>query len=91
MRMLGKPDPAIYDQVLQRLGVPAGRVLAVGDALRTDIAGAAAVGIDACWVLDGIHAHALADGAAGFDLGRAEAAAAEAGLAPLAMLPRFAW
>jgi len=91
MRMLGKPDPAIYDQVLQRLGVPAGRVLAVGDALRTDIAGAAAVGIDACWVLDGIHAHALADGAAGFDLGRAEAAAAEAGLAPLATLPRFAW
>ena len=46
----------MYGPVLAMLGVPAGRVLAVGDALRTDIAGAAGVGIDACWVLGGIHA-----------------------------------
>ena len=52
--------PAIYAPVLELLGLPPKpRVLAVGDALRTDIAGAAAIGVDACWVLGGIHAAEL--------------------------------
>ncbi|MDQ2801192.1 MAG: TIGR01459 family HAD-type hydrolase, partial [Pseudomonadota bacterium] len=59
VRSLGKPDPAIYDAVLQRLAVPPECVLAVGDALRTDIAGAAAAGLDACWVLGGLHGSGL--------------------------------
>ena len=43
----GKPHTPIYDESLKRLGVAdRRRVLAVGDALRTDIAGAAAYGID---------------------------------------------
>ena len=46
MRMLGKPDPAIYDRFCSAWAMPADRVLAVGDALRTDIAGAAGVGIE---------------------------------------------
>jgi HAD superfamily hydrolase (TIGR01459 family) len=83
---LGKPDPAIYAPVLEMLDVPQGRVLAVGDALRTDIAGAAAAGIDSCWVLGGIHGAEL-----GFDPARIEAAAAAAGLAPIACVPSFAW
>jgi HAD superfamily hydrolase (TIGR01459 family) len=82
---VGKPDPAVYRPVLELLGVPRARILAVGDALRTDIAGAAAVGIDACWVLGGIHAAALGGTEA------AEAAARSAGLAPLATLPAFRW
>ncbi len=45
VRSLGKPDPAIYQPVLQLLGLPVERVLAVGDALHTDIAGAAGVDI----------------------------------------------
>jgi HAD superfamily hydrolase (TIGR01459 family) len=47
----GKPHAPIYAESLKRLGLadPA-RVLAVGDALRTDVAGAAAVGIDAVLV-----------------------------------------
>ena len=44
VRALGKPDPAIYDRALAILNVPVGRVLAVGDSLRTDVAGAAGVG-----------------------------------------------
>jgi HAD superfamily hydrolase (TIGR01459 family) len=80
----GKPDPAVYAPVLDMLAAPPARVLAVGDALRTDIAGATAVGLDSCWVLDGIH-----------DLvgryGEAEAEAAASGLAPIATLPRFVW
>jgi HAD superfamily hydrolase (TIGR01459 family) len=91
VRSLGKPDPAIYQPVLQSLGVPAGRVLAVGDALHTDIAGAAAVDLPACWVLSGIHGSVLADEAGTYDLAKAEALASDAGLSPAASVPRFAW
>ena len=59
VRSLGKPDPAIYQPVLAQLGLPIGRVLAVGDSLRTDIAGATAAGLQGCWVLDGLHGAAL--------------------------------
>ena len=91
VQSLGKPDPAIYQPVLQQLGLPPERVLAVGDALRTDVAGASAVDLPACWVLDGVHGAELCDGAGGFDTARAEAMAREAGLAPVATIPRFAW
>jgi len=78
----GKPDPAIYDPTLALLGTARPRTLAVGDSLRTDMAGAKAAGIDACWVLSGIHA-----------LNPAEAPqeAAAAGLSPVAILPAFTW
>lgn len=85
-RWIGKPDPTIYAPVLEMLDTPKPRVLAVGDALRTDIAGAAAVGIDACWVLGGIHAAEL-----GHNTARIEAAAAAADLHPVATLPAFTW
>jgi len=77
--------------VLQQLGLDPKRVLAVGDSLHTDIAGAAGVDLAVCWVLDGVHATALSDGAGGFDQGKVEAAAAEAGVAPIAAIPRFSW
>jgi HAD superfamily hydrolase (TIGR01459 family) len=91
VRSLGKPDPAIYQPVLQRLGIPPARVLAVGDSLHTDIAGAAGVDLAACWVLDGIHGTTLRDAAGGFDHAKAEAAAEHAGVRPIATLPRFVW
>jgi HAD superfamily hydrolase (TIGR01459 family) len=86
VRSLGKPDPAIYRPVLDMLAVPGARVLAVGDALRTDIAGAAAVGLDACWVLGGLHGAHL-----GGDDARTEAEAAAAGLSPVACIQHFVW
>lgn len=86
IRSLGKPDPAIYGPVLDMLGLPRGRVLAVGDALRTDIAGARAAGIDSCWVLGGLHGEHLGEGAA-----QVELEASSAGLAPVAAIPAFAW
>ena len=91
MRSLGKPDPAIYQPILQQLGMAPDRVLAVGDALRTDIAGAAGVDLAACWVLDGIHGAALRRPDGGFDTAAAEREAAAAGLAPIATVPRFVW
>ena len=86
VRSLGKPDPAIYVPVMAMLGTAKARTLGVGDSLRTDIAGAAAAGIDSCWVLGGIHAEALGDD---YDAAAAEAAAS--GLQPVAILPRFVW
>jgi HAD superfamily hydrolase (TIGR01459 family) len=85
-RWIGKPDPAVYDVVMNMLALPRSRVLAVGDALRTDMAGAKAAGIDGCWVLGGIHGEEL-----GNDHARITAAAETAGLAPVAWLPAFVW
>lgn len=91
VRSMGKPDPAIYQPVLRDLGVSADAVLAVGDSLRTDMAGAMGVSLDACWVLDGIHAAAVGLSGDDFDAARAERMAAEAGVRPVATLPRFVW
>jgi HAD superfamily hydrolase (TIGR01459 family) len=90
VRSIGKPDPAIYQPVLQGLALPVERVLAVGDALHTDIAGADGVDIASCWVLSGIHGDALSNGANGYDLARAERIANEEGVAPIATIPNFA-
>jgi len=57
----GKPHRPIYAAALERIatlrGAPVApaRALAIGDALRTDLAGAAAAGLDALFVADGIH------------------------------------
>ena len=91
VQSLGKPDPAIYQPVLQQLDLSPERVLAVGDSLRTDIAGASAVDLPSCWVLDGIHGAALLEGGGGFDTVRVEEMARAAGLAPVATIPRFVW
>jgi HAD superfamily hydrolase (TIGR01459 family) len=82
---VGKPDPSVYGPVLELLAVPKARVLAVGDSLRTDIAGAKAAEVDSCWVLGGIHAEELSTP----DL--AEAAAKRAGLAPVGVVEAFRW
>lgn len=58
---VGKPFPLVYDvarrEVERILGrsVDKSRLLAIGDAIRTDIAGASGFGIDSLFVLDGIH------------------------------------
>jgi HAD superfamily hydrolase (TIGR01459 family) len=86
VRSLGKPYPEVYEAVLPMLGVERSRVLAVGDALATDIAGAKAAGIESCWVLGGIHAEMIGDNSA-----LAEREAAAAGLAPIATVPSLRW
>lgn len=60
VRLLGKPDPAVYELCLARLGVTdRRRILAVGDGLETDIAGATAAGLDSLLCCGGIHAGEL--------------------------------
>ena len=76
---IGKPDPLIYQPVLARLAVPKERILVVGDSLRTDMAGAAAIGVDSCWVLGGLHGQAADP----------EAEARREGVAAIAMIEAF--
>ena len=85
-RSLGKPYKEVYETVRRMLDLPKARILAVGDALATDIAGAAAAGIASVWVLGGIHAEFI-----GQDHALAESEAAGAGLAPIATVPLFRW
>lgn len=49
--IVGKPSPRIFQTALDRLGE--GRTLVVGDRLDSDVAGAAAAGLDAALVLTG--------------------------------------
>jgi HAD superfamily hydrolase (TIGR01459 family) len=61
----GKPHGPVYDRALAVAAELSGRpvakdrVLAIGDAIRTDIAGAAAFGIDSLLVARGIHGEEL--------------------------------
>ncbi|MCB8820438.1 TIGR01459 family HAD-type hydrolase [Microvirga rosea] len=61
----GKPHAPIYERAitvgarLKGQDIPKNRVLAIGDAIRTDIAGAAGYGIDSLLVARGIHAEEL--------------------------------
>jgi HAD superfamily hydrolase (TIGR01459 family) len=63
----GKPYRPIYDLALARVKggtPPLDRVLAIGDSLRTDLAGANALGVDFVFLTAGIHAAEFSDSAA---------------------------
>lgn len=53
--IVGKPEPAMYEAALDRLGP--GRVLAIGDRLDMDVAGAQRAGLDSALVLTGASTH----------------------------------
>jgi glycerol 3-phosphatase-2 len=59
--VVGKPEPAIFQTALDRLGP--GRTLVVGDRLDSDLGGAAAVGLDAAIVLSGVTTREQAEAA----------------------------
>lgn len=86
VRWVGKPYKEIYAPVFSMLNVPQDRILAIGDALATDMRGAAVAGIAGAWILGGIHQEMVGDDA---ELAAREAAAA--GLRPVATLPRLLW
>lgn len=60
VRWFGKPYPAVY-RYLQEGALQGQRILAIGDSMVTDIAGAATAGIDSVLVTSGIHRQDLAD------------------------------
>jgi HAD superfamily hydrolase (TIGR01459 family) len=87
----GKPHRPIYETSLALLGArDRSRVLAVGDSLLTDIAGAAAAGIDSLFIAGGILAERLGvSGGGPADPGRLAALAAEFGAVPTYAAPAF--
>jgi HAD superfamily hydrolase (TIGR01459 family) len=92
----GKPHAPIYDQALMQTAlrrggpIPHQRVLAIGDSIRTDVAGAIKYGIDCLFVTAGIHAEELGERHAP-DLVALNKIFAEAGIAPKAVTRRLAW
>jgi HAD superfamily hydrolase (TIGR01450 family) len=58
---VGKPEPQMFRTALDRLGP--GRALVVGDGLQSDLAGAAAAGLDAAIVLTGVSSRSEAEAA----------------------------
>jgi HAD superfamily hydrolase (TIGR01459 family) len=93
VRYYGKPYAPIYALCLDRLGVTdRSRVVALGDSLRTDVAGAEAVGIASVLIPGGIHGDEF--GIAHGDLPDAaalEALCARAGHWPDMAIPAFLW
>lgn len=94
VRYRGKPDSAIYDVCLDLLGVnDRRRILAIGDAFHTDIAGAAAAGLDSVLCTGGIHAAEIGTRYGEQpDPERIEAViAAHGGVRPSAAIGGFVW
>lgn len=87
----GKPHRPIYDLALQRLpehvghAVEPARILAIGDGVKTDMAGAAATGLDALYVASGVHLEGE------LTPGRIAALFADCGVRPIAAVARLRW
>lgn len=93
----GKPHKPIYDLAFTRLGEITGRdyarseVLAIGDGMPTDIAGARALGIDTVFVAGGIHAEDIVDGDGTIDADRLRAFLDRSEARPVAVQWDLSW
>jgi HAD superfamily hydrolase (TIGR01459 family) len=91
VRWHGKPYPSVYDSCLGLLqNSDRRRILAIGDSLRTDIAGATGAGIASLLIAGGIHAAEFGNGD-GIDLDRIGAAVEKSGTNPIGVMARFVW
>jgi HAD superfamily hydrolase (TIGR01459 family) len=93
VRYHGKPYRSVYDACFALLDdPPRDRVCAIGDSLRTDIAGAAAAGIDSILATGGIHAETLGVGPDALpEPARLEALCVEVGIRPQMAMPGLRW
>ncbi len=94
----GKPFSAIYQRALALAGeraaaVPKSRILAIGDAMHTDMQGAANEGLDALLITAGIHRATLhgASRHGPLDEAALEQFLSGADARPLAAMPALAW
>jgi len=93
VRWHGKPFRSVYDTCLDLLGInDRSRILAVGDSLRTDIAGADGAGIDSVLIAGGIHADEFgATGGQPPDLKRIDEALRKGSYSPVGVALTFCW
>lgn len=93
----GKPHAPIYERAIASAktirgeAAPRGRILAIGDAIRTDIAGAVLAGLDTLFVARGIHAAETLDTEGRIDRDRLYGWLAEQAHAPTMAIGRLAW
>jgi HAD superfamily hydrolase (TIGR01459 family) len=83
----GKPDPRIYRTCLTKLGLDRSRVVAIGDSLEHDIAGAQGAGIDSVFIGGGIHRGEIGWAGAAMDRASCLALFARTGRTPTYALP----
>ena len=94
--MIGKPYPLVYEKALKRLAdiagtpLPKQSVLAIGDAIETDVRGAVEQGVDVLFVTAGIHAADFGERNAP-DLDKVHGALAKAGLGARGVIPHLVW
>lgn len=92
----GKPHAPIYHEALARAGALRSaasdktRVVAIGDAMRTDIAGALGQGLDTLFVASGIHRDEIGGGRM-IDDAAFEQFAAQHGMRPTAIIDHLVW
>lgn len=87
----GKPHGPVYQRAIEEIAGYAGRplnpgdVLAIGDSIRTDLAGAAHAGIPSLFIAGGIHSEEHPDGRGLAD------AFAKANVSPRAVMEQLVW
>lgn len=93
VRWHGKPHPEVYRSCFALLeGIAPSRIAAIGDSLRTDVAGAQASGIASIFIAGGIHSDELhVDGHGRIDAQAYESFMAAAEWQPTAALPFMRW
>jgi HAD superfamily hydrolase (TIGR01459 family) len=86
----GKPHPAIYRRILAECDLAPERLLCVGDALRTDVAGGKGIGAATLFTVGGIHhQELLVDNR--LDIGRLEALCRRLGQTPDYAIAHLGW
>ena len=91
VRYHGKPDRAIYQACLARMKRPAHAVLAIGDGLETDIAGARGMDMNSVFVLGGLHAESLNETGAAPARDQLQLLFAHSGQVPTYVIPYLRW
>jgi HAD superfamily hydrolase (TIGR01459 family) len=86
----GKPHPAVYRSILQECHLSPNRLLCVGDALRTDVAGGAGIGAATLFTVGGIHHEELLVNNQ-MDLARLEALCRKLGATPDFAIAHLGW
>lgn len=94
---VGKPHPLVYGHARKALGEIAGRdldsrrILCIGDALRTDVAGGLRAGHDVLMTLAGIHGHEISLTKEGFDAAALDRLCAQNAARPTACAISLSW